>query len=132
MLNALLIICGVILALTVVIFACTEASGWKSLERYFSSTNGIKPIFQTHMRSARIGGIAYKACVSFGADDKHLFLGICPPFSFSHQPLSIPLTEVETQQVKGLLGSTEILNINGFKIIPPATVIAAILERKNS
>ena len=93
-----------IMAFTVVLFvALSFFSGWRKLANNYQRMNafdGKKFIFQ----SARIGGINYNNCFTFGINNRELYIGMMFPINkLGHPDMVIPLNEITGKEGRGMM-----------------------------
>ncbi|MEO8746346.1 MAG: hypothetical protein ABI379_01620 [Rhodanobacter sp.] len=76
-------------------FATAYMSGWRTLATYYRAT---EPFRGTRWRfsSASFRPLAYHQCLTLGANGRGLHVSVSFPFPFSHPPLFVPWSEVDS------------------------------------
>jgi hypothetical protein len=82
-----------------VCFVLSITGGWHVLAaRYATKVSFSGERF--HFRSARVGGVNYGGCLTFGSGPAGLYLAILFPFRIGHPPLAIPWSDVSAREAR--------------------------------
>lgn len=103
-------------------FPLIFVGAWVGISLFLSRVGGVAAISRGNtgptqpitgrrywMKSASMGGVAYRSIVNFGADSSGLFLSVFPLFRIGNSPLFIPWSDITCAQEKGwFFGGTEL------------------------
>jgi hypothetical protein len=111
----------------------SRIGGWHALSLQYRATQPITGQ-RYWMKSAGMGGVAYRGIVNFGADSSGLFLSVLPPFfSIGHPPLFIPWSDITSSQEKGwLFGGTKLRfqKVPRVSLLIPTELAAKLLANR--
>jgi hypothetical protein len=77
-----------------------RAGGWGRLAEPYRSEGDFEGT-RWILRSARLGSVNYANCLTFGVNERGLYISVLFPFCLAHPPLFIPWHDVGAEERRG-------------------------------
>ena|ERR1700752_3227997 len=74
--------------------------GWGRLAETYRSEGDFEGR-RWKLRSAKVGSVDYANCLTFGVNERGLYMGVLLPFRLAHPPLFIPWSDVGVEERRG-------------------------------
>ncbi len=85
-------------------YTLSAMGGWKGFANCYSENDTFVGE-KWYMQSIKVGLVNYGSCVTLGANMQSLYMAVLLPFRLGHPPLSIPYSDIEGIEAKGLVFS---------------------------